>query len=263
ESENHSRARSRQHSWTESDADRGLAKKRSVPRIRAAAILEPQSQVRSCLRAGPERTRFRSCRSNQESAKILFGPSDKLRASFGRRAPRAPFPRCAKNPSEGCRQEKVRRLGTRAACRGWASMEPEFDGADEIWRTTLVTVRERVTARQYEQWFKDTRARRVRKGFLEVRVPNLHVRDWLAKNYTGLVETAVSQNTGWSQPEVRFVLDDSPLPAKAEKTSPAASVKVVPERPAEGVPADTGLVINKSYTFDTFVVGPHNEIAVA
>lgn len=144
-------------------------------------------------------------------------------------------------------------------------MDPEFDGAEEMWRTTLATVRERVTARQYEQWFKDLRARRVRKGFVEVRVPNLHVRDWLEKNYTGLVQTAVSQSTGWSQPEIRFVLDDGKAVAKPEKPQASAAVKVAREPAATDAPppADTGLVINRNNTFDTFVVGPHNEIAVA
>jgi chromosomal replication initiator protein len=142
-------------------------------------------------------------------------------------------------------------------------MDPEFDGADEMWRTTLATVRERVPARQYDQWFKDLSPRRVRKGFVEVRVPNLHVRDWLEKNYTGLLQTAVSQSTGWSQPEVRFVLDEPKPGSKAEKPPPGPAVKVVREAAPDAGPADAGLVINRNHTFDTFVVGPHNEIAVA
>ena len=87
-------------------------------------------------------------------------------------------------------------------------MEREIDDADEVWRATLATVREQVTAKQYEVWFRHTRAGAVRGGRIDVLVPNLHARDFLERNYTSLVKTAVTQNTGWHDPQVRFVLDD-------------------------------------------------------
>ena len=116
-------------------------------------------------------------------------------------------------------------------------MEPEFDGAGEMWRTTLATLRERVTPRQFDVWFRNTRPGVVRKGHVESLVPSVHVRDWLERKYTSLVQTAVTQNTGWSDPEVRFVLDDSKTGPKEEKLQVQPSVKVVRDVPAELPPS--------------------------
>jgi chromosomal replication initiator protein len=138
-------------------------------------------------------------------------------------------------------------------------MQREFDDADEVWRATLATVREQVTAKQYEVWFRNTRAGSVRGGRIEILVPSLHVRDFLERNYTSLVKTAVIQHTGWNDPQIRFVLDEPKTGPKEEKPMARAAVHVA----VEPSPTDTGLVLNKAYTFENLVVGPHNEIAVA
>jgi chromosomal replication initiator protein len=137
-------------------------------------------------------------------------------------------------------------------------MELDSGGGGDFWEATLATVRERVTARQFDAWFRNTRAGVVGTGRVEVLVPSVHVRDWLERKYTGLVRTAVSQNTGWKDPEIRFVLDNDRPPVKEAPAAPRAAQAV-----ADGPPPDSGLVLNKAYTFENFVVGPHNEIAVA
>jgi chromosomal replication initiator protein len=143
-------------------------------------------------------------------------------------------------------------------------MELEYQSASRFWQSALGTIRERISPKQFEIWFRNTRAGRMREGHVEVLVPSVHVRDWLERKYTALVQAAVTQSTGWSDPEVRFVFDDTKSGTQQEKEPPKAPAQ--PARapaPHEASGADAGLVINRSYTFDNFVVGPHNEIAVA
>ena len=131
---------------------------------------------------------------------------------------------------------------------------------EDFWEATLATVRERVTARQFDAWFRNTRAGVVGAGRVEVLVPSLHVRDWLERKYTGLVQTAVSQNTGWNDPEIRFVLDDARNPArqgrKPRRRAPPRSRWTAPRR----MPGWSSTRPTPSKTSSS---GPHNEIAVA
>src|SRR5262245_40697093 len=143
-------------------------------------------------------------------------------------------------------------------------MELEYQPAANLWRTALGSIRDQVSQKQFDIWFRNTRPGRMREGYVEVLVPSAHVREWLERKYTGLVQAAVSQTSGWNNPEVRFVLDDTHSGAKAEKEPVRTPEKPAQKPPVEaGSPADAGLVINRNYTFDNFVVGPHNEIAVA
>jgi chromosomal replication initiator protein len=142
-------------------------------------------------------------------------------------------------------------------------MELEYQPAANLWRTALGRIRDQVSQKQFDIWFRNTLPGRMREGYVEVLVPSVHVREWLEKKYTGLVQAAVSQTSGWNDPEVRFVFDDTQV-AKTESEPVRPPEKTAQKPPAEAVStADTGLVINRNYTFDNFVVGPHNEIAVA
>jgi chromosomal replication initiator protein len=140
-------------------------------------------------------------------------------------------------------------------------MELEYQSAADVWRTALETIREQVPEKQFEAWFRNTRAGSMREGHLEILVPTVNVRDWLERKYTALVQAAVSQASGWNEPEVRFVSDGTAAGPKQEREPARAPAPKPP--PVEAAMADAGLVINRSYTFDNFVVGPHNEIAVA
>jgi len=123
------------------------------------------------------------------------------------------------------------------------------------WPDILERVRRKVTAQQFSTWFQNLRARSVSSEELDIRVPNQFFREWLAENYSGVLREAVREATGWT-PRITFTVDDSiPVP-EAPPASQAA-------RPVAAVPEEQPLRLNEEYTFETFVVGPSNQLAHA
>jgi chromosomal replication initiator protein len=142
--------------------------------------------------------------------------------------------------------------------------ENESGSPGDLWRSVLGSIREQVSPKQFDMWFKSTRASVVCEGQVEILVPSDHARDWLERRFTPLVQAAVSKVTRWVNPEIRFVHAQPSEKGGPEKAN-LTRVEAPAEKPAEKAiqHADAGLVINRNYTFDNFVVGPHNEIAVA
>ena len=148
---------------------------------------------------------------------------------------------------------------------------PSESVTPETWQSVLAGIREKVSPQQFETWFRGVRLGRAGLGHVELVAPNGFVREWLQKKYSGLLREAVARATGWDQPDVVVVVAEGAVLAAAAGTSagavtvePVAVTKATPEAAAPSQPKiDGGIVLNRDYCFDNFVVGPHNELAVA
>jgi chromosomal replication initiator protein len=135
------------------------------------------------------------------------------------------------------------------------------EAAERTWTHVVERARRELSESSFSMWFQDVRATSLHDGVLEVVAPSDYVRDWLAKHYVEMIQSAAAEaaglpvtvHLGAEPPETVTVHRDAvEAPAVEPIRSPA-------DRPPLGAP---GLPF-PNYTFDTFVAGPSNRFAHA
>jgi chromosomal replication initiator protein len=128
----------------------------------------------------------------------------------------------------------------------------------ELWENALVELELSISRPNFNTWFKDTHITRVEDGIVFLGVPSQFARDWLSTKFHKDVLRSL-RGLSESVRAVEYVISRG-----LKKTSEEAARMVPPsasELPLEAVHAKTNL--NPRFTFNTFVVGPFNELAHA
>jgi chromosomal replication initiator protein len=116
-----------------------------------------------------------------------------------------------------------------------------------LWDEVLAKVEAKVNRHSFATWFRPTTFQAVQGSRLMVQVPNPQFKDWLERNYQGIIAESL-HDLGRGDVQVVFECESMPPPAG----EPAA------EREATG-----STVLNPKYTFESFVVGSSNQFAHA
>jgi chromosomal replication initiator protein len=117
-----------------------------------------------------------------------------------------------------------------------------------LWDEVLAKVEAKLNRHSFETWFRPTAFLYIQGAQLAVGVPNSQFKDWLAKNYQGVITEALHD---LGRGEMRVVFEDSPAAVPVTEPTPSA----------ERETANTSL--NPKYTFESFVVGASNQFAHA
>ena len=115
-----------------------------------------------------------------------------------------------------------------------------------LWDQVLERVEKKLNRHSFATWFRPTSFVDLEGATLVVRVPNAQFKDWLAKNYHGVLSEALQE---LQRPEIQIVFEAEP-----EATAATAS----PQGEREGWAS-----LNPKYTFESFVVGASNQFAHA
>ena len=118
-----------------------------------------------------------------------------------------------------------------------------------LWDDVLAKVESKVNRHSFATWFRPTTSLGLQGSTLHVRVPNAQFKDWLAKNYHGVIAEALDE---LGRGEVQVLFDCDAESATVTETTSAAD-KETP----------TLAVLNPKYTFESFVVGSSNQFAHA
>jgi chromosomal replication initiator protein len=131
------------------------------------------------------------------------------------------------------------------------------DKCAELWQRLAAALKPQVSADTFKRWFSAVELLEANETQLTFRVPNNIYQFWIESNHMPALQAAILTAFG-SPREVKFVFPGN----SGEVTEDT----VVPER-AETAhqPKSSGsaLGLNPRNTFETFVVGPNNEIAHA
>ncbi len=140
----------------------------------------------------------------------------------------------------------------------------------EIWDNALAGIRARVTVENFNTYFRPLRLVVIAGDAVELEVDDEFFRDWVREHYQALLDEAVTEAAGRAMHVDVRVSDRRKANALA-----TIDVEADPE-PAADVPIDDAAVpaasetrdfaafpLNPAYSFDTFVVGPANEMAHA
>jgi chromosomal replication initiator protein len=145
----------------------------------------------------------------------------------------------------------------------------------QLWKAALGQLELRVSQGNFLTWFRDTKIKERRERTILIETPSPFAHEWLSKKYQGTI-LEILQDLDENIDQVEFCIHTtSPIHRPLKKNSrivahkvrpqPTAAVAVAPAQ-LNVTPAprsDTNITLNPKYTFDSFIVGPSNEIAYA
>lgn len=131
----------------------------------------------------------------------------------------------------------------------------------KLWQKVLVEVELNVSKANFSTWFKDTFITKQQDGVVFVGVPNAFVKEWLSNKYHSFIFKTLRSLS----PNIRsleYTISKKPSGGERGAPQPAQNSQKT------ALPLDEFYVnkennLNPRYTFETFVVGPFNELAHA
>ena len=138
----------------------------------------------------------------------------------------------------------------------------------DIWVEFLKIAKEEAGSRVVETWFKAVSLQRwdqhEKKVYLQA--PNAFVQDWIKGNFIPLIELHLKRLLNVDQIQVVFVGSNNQDPISVAMPESSALVLSSAEHkvlPSQSLATKRKMQGHRSYSFDTFVVGPNNSLAYA
>ncbi|OQB43525.1 MAG: Chromosomal replication initiator protein DnaA [Candidatus Latescibacteria bacterium ADurb.Bin168] len=145
----------------------------------------------------------------------------------------------------------------------------------EAWTQCLVALKEKLFSQSYDTWIKPLVCTRFDSELVVLEAPYSFSVSWIREHYLTDIERTIRKLfnisprvefellPGSSDEETRLLSSDPPVP-----TGPgvldrlaATSKKPTPPRDKEPAGTETLSLVNKDYTFGSFVIGSNNEVA--
>ena len=127
---------------------------------------------------------------------------------------------------------------------------------EELWQAVLAQIQLHISSANFSTWFKNTDIVSQKEGLITVSVPNSFVKEWLENKYNKEV-FKILHNLHSDIREVNYVVVKIGL--KTLKRAPAALMETDQLEFQEFV-VNKETNLNPRYTFDSFIVGPFNEL---
>ncbi len=132
---------------------------------------------------------------------------------------------------------------------------------EELWQAVLAEVQLGISRANYITWFKNTEIISNESGVILVSVPNNFSKEWLENKYNKTIFKTLRDLNGGVK-EIQYVISHKEL-----KMSDARKEIILPTEEAqlrfEELKVDKETNLNPRYTFESFIVGPFNELAHA
>jgi chromosomal replication initiator protein len=147
----------------------------------------------------------------------------------------------------------------------------------ELWDKAIASIQQHVKSQNFDIWLQPIECESIGEQDITLRVPNRFFRDYLVANYLETIKKQLWDITQRDY-EVLFSIDEAQGPGDGESkvtnrdVPPARAKSEQSPRPAPPAPEPAGdqenhgIVLghlNARYRFDTFVVGPSNQLAHA
>lgn len=126
----------------------------------------------------------------------------------------------------------------------------------KIWDDTLVNIELSITAANFKTWFRDTHIVSLEDGTVTIGVPSVFVRDWLADKFQPMILKTLREITPYVRSIEYAVVQRTSKKKEATKTQTVNAAL-----PLEEYYINKSDNLNPKYVFETFVVGPFNQLA--
>jgi chromosomal replication initiator protein len=131
----------------------------------------------------------------------------------------------------------------------------------QLWQRLSAALKPQISADSFKRWFSAVELVEAKDKSLTIGVPNNIYQFWIESNYMPALQTAIVTTFG-SPRSVKFCSPSAPG-AQTPLEAPTPLSEVLPDPPAASKPGSTVPGLNPRNTFESFVVGPNNEIAHA
>jgi chromosomal replication initiator protein len=131
----------------------------------------------------------------------------------------------------------------------------------QLWQRLSATLKSEVSADSFKRWFSAVELVEASDKSLTFRVPNNIYQFWIESNYMAALQNAIITTLGGPR-GVRFS-SPSGLTSQMPVEDVAALKEILPDSPRDTKAAASVAGLNPRNTFESFVVGPNNEIAHA
>jgi chromosomal replication initiator protein len=131
----------------------------------------------------------------------------------------------------------------------------------QLWHRLSATLKSQVSADSFKRWFSAVELVEASDNSLTFRVPNNIYQFWIESNYMAALQNAIITTLGGPR-GVKFS-SPSGLATQIPIEDTAALKEILPESPRDTKPVASVAGLNPRNTFESFVVGPNNEIAHA
>lgn len=141
---------------------------------------------------------------------------------------------------------------------------------EELWAQALSDIEVAVSRANFATWFKDTAILDNAEGSVTIAVPNGFAKEWLENKY----HKFILKSLRLIAPDVRSIQYTIKTPAAIKNSLNAVKTKPIKDLSNAGFHAaqdeqldfkefqvDPRTNLNPKYTFDSFIVGPFNELA--
>jgi chromosomal replication initiator protein len=132
----------------------------------------------------------------------------------------------------------------------------------KLWENVLVEIELTVSKANFSTWFKDTFIMKIEEGTVYLSVPNAFAKDWLYRKFHNpILKTLRNFNDQIRALEYIITKDESRRRELIEQ-------RTIAQLPTNELPLQNYYInkednLNPKYTFETFVIGPFNELAHA
>jgi len=131
----------------------------------------------------------------------------------------------------------------------------------QLWQRLSAALKPQISADSFKRWFSGVELIEAREKSLTFGVPNNIYQFWIESNYMPALQTAIVSTFG-SPRSVKFC-SPSGLGTQTSLADPTPLKEILQELPADPKSGATVPGLNPRNTFESFVVGPNNEIAHA
>lgn len=130
----------------------------------------------------------------------------------------------------------------------------------ELWNNVLTEIETSVSKANFATWFKDTKISGFDGGIVYLSVPNTFVQEWLFKKFHQLILKILRQSSESIHALEYVIKEESKQKNQYIPTKISSPTRELPLA-EHYINKDDNL--NPRYTFESFVVGPFNELAYA
>ncbi len=132
----------------------------------------------------------------------------------------------------------------------------------ELWGKCLKDIEVEVSKANFSTWFKNTSIIKEEEGVIYVGVPNEFVKDWLLQKYHKLILKSLMSVSDHIR-TVEYLILKPEMRIKQAENKEVQKVSLHRELPLPEVSVSRDDNLNPRYTFESFIVGPFNELAYA
>lgn len=130
-----------------------------------------------------------------------------------------------------------------------------------LWEDSLKEIESSISSANFNTWFKETFLIKVDEGVVYIGVPNAFIKEWIVKKFYTTILKTLRDKEGAIR-SIDFII------AKIDKKRPESKKEKLIKENNVAFPLSDFIVnkednLNPRYTFDSFVIGPFNELAYA